>query len=254
MPENTIEWIISQPDEFRYQLLDRMRMDCDYHLGNGQIYGSHLWARNEREQIELMKLIWISLPEKPEWLSWEQIEEYEKKMCTPAIEGFTGKYRFLDNFFLCQITFYGLEFTSVEAAFQAAKCKDTELRTKFCSLSPSDAKHLGRTVELRPDWEQKKVLIMNNLLIHKFHENPVLRKKLVSTGVTPLIATNTRHDNYWGDCACPLCRREIGQNMLGELLMDIRKSYTAMCGPEDTKYRTKVILGEDEENPTFLKW
>ena len=246
MQENTIGWILSQPGVFRYQLLGRMEMDCDYHLGNGQIYGSHLWAGNERDQIELMKLIWISLPQKPEWLSWVQIEEYEKKMCTPTIEGFTGEYSFLSNFYPCHITFYGYKFASVEAAFQAAKCKDTELRTKFCSLSPSDAKRLGRTVELRPDWEQKKVLIMNNLLIHKFHENPELRKRLEATGITPLVETNNWHDNFWGNCTCPRCRQEIGQNMLGRLLMNTRKSYTAMCGPEDTKYRTKVILGEDE--------
>lgn len=34
-----------------------------------------------------------------------------------TINGFQGEYRFLSNFYPCQITFYGLTFTSVEAAF-----------------------------------------------------------------------------------------------------------------------------------------
>ena len=65
----------SWDDRFRYMLLDRMRMDCDYFLGNGQIYGNHLWAGN-------MKALWESFPVdgKPEWLTMEQILNYEQEM------------------------------------------------------------------------------------------------------------------------------------------------------------------------------
>ena len=37
-------------------------------------------------------------------------------------------------------------------AFQAAKCP--ERMQEFCGLSPQKAKRLGRSVELRPDWER----------------------------------------------------------------------------------------------------
>ena len=69
-------------DRFRYMLLDRMRSDCDYFLGNGQIYGNHLWAGNVTGQIGYMKALWESFPEdgKPEWLTMEQILNYEKEM------------------------------------------------------------------------------------------------------------------------------------------------------------------------------
>ena len=50
-------------DRFRYMLLDRMRSDCDYFLGNGQIYGNHLWAENVTDQIGYMKALWNSFPE-----------------------------------------------------------------------------------------------------------------------------------------------------------------------------------------------
>ena len=245
MSEYTIEWILSRDDRFRYQLLDRMKMDCNYYLGNGQLYGNHLWAGNAKDQIQYMKDIWNSLSEKPEWLTWAQIEEYEKKMCTESISGFSGEYQFLSNFYPCRVSFYGLQFSSVEAAFQAAKCRDQQRRAEFCDLSAADAKRLGQTVALRPDWEQRKVIIMNHLLVHKFHENPELREQLVATGGATLIEANTWHDNFWGNCTCARCECIEGRNTLGKLLMDIRKYYTAICGPDDTKFSMKLYSDED---------
>jgi len=79
--------ILSRDKTFRYQLLDRMRADCNYYLGNGRIFGHNLWAGNVPEQIAHMKAIWESFSgeegeEKPEWLTWEQIEDYERQMIT----------------------------------------------------------------------------------------------------------------------------------------------------------------------------
>ena len=69
-------------DQFRYMLLDRMRSDCDYYLGNGRCYGNHLWAGNETDQIAYMKAIWASFPDdaKPEWLSMNDILTLEQRM------------------------------------------------------------------------------------------------------------------------------------------------------------------------------
>ena len=67
---------------FRYMMLDRLRQDCNYYLGYGNRSRSSLWAGNERDQIETMKAIWNTFPEEdtPEWLTWEDILEFEKKM------------------------------------------------------------------------------------------------------------------------------------------------------------------------------
>lgn len=67
--------------EFEYQLLDRLRMDCDYYLGNGGHYAKHLWAGNEEEQIAKMREIYNKLIIKPEWLTEEDIDRYEEEMC-----------------------------------------------------------------------------------------------------------------------------------------------------------------------------
>lgn len=66
--------------KFNYMLLSRLQMDCDYFLGNGNRYEKNLWAGNVDDQIDMMKKIWNGFEEKPEWLSMEQIEDYERKM------------------------------------------------------------------------------------------------------------------------------------------------------------------------------
>lgn len=66
--------------EYKYNLLSRMEQDCKYYLQHP--HENHLWAGNVEEHIEDMKKIYNSFPEeeKPEWLSMEEIETYEKEM------------------------------------------------------------------------------------------------------------------------------------------------------------------------------
>jgi hypothetical protein len=72
--------------EFKYQLLDRLKSDCEYFLKAGNRNEKHLWAGNVDDQIAKMKELWNSLEEKPEWLSMEDIENYEKEMKQDTVE------------------------------------------------------------------------------------------------------------------------------------------------------------------------
>lgn len=76
------EWNLNGDDRFRYQMLSRLQMDCDYYLGNGNHFAGHLWADGEKEQVEIMKHLYNSFSDidKPEWISMEDIEGYEKEM------------------------------------------------------------------------------------------------------------------------------------------------------------------------------
>lgn len=76
----SIEGITKREPRFRYMLLNRMQMDCEYFLGCGCRSAKVLWAGDVDKQIEYMKAIWNSLDEKPEWLTMEQIVELEKQM------------------------------------------------------------------------------------------------------------------------------------------------------------------------------
>ena len=77
------DWLAKSEPRFRYQLLDRLRQDCNYYFGNGGKNPKNLWAGDETIQIKTMKDIWNSFPDedKPEWLTWEEILNYEKRMC-----------------------------------------------------------------------------------------------------------------------------------------------------------------------------
>lgn len=74
-------WAKYEP-RFRYMMLSRMKQDCDYYLGNGNRSTNHLWAEDEISQIANMKALWHSFPEedKPEWLTWGELLEYERRM------------------------------------------------------------------------------------------------------------------------------------------------------------------------------
>lgn len=63
-----------------YALLDRLRSDNEYFLGMGNRSEKHLWAGNVEDQIAKMRELWNGLEEKPEWLTEEQIDDYERRM------------------------------------------------------------------------------------------------------------------------------------------------------------------------------
>jgi len=65
---------------FNYRLLGRLQQDCEYYLGNGNRTKKHLWAGDEVEQIAKMKELYEGLPEKPMWISLQDIERYEAAM------------------------------------------------------------------------------------------------------------------------------------------------------------------------------
>lgn len=65
---------------FYYSLLDRCVSDCKYFLGNGNRCEKHLYGKSVKVHIAIMKDIYYKLPQKPEWLTMEEINEYEKQM------------------------------------------------------------------------------------------------------------------------------------------------------------------------------
>ena len=79
----TIKDVTSRDEKFRYQLLDRLKQDCNYFLGYGNRHEGSLWAGNTKDHVAVMQALWDSLPEKPEWLTKEQLADYASKMLEP---------------------------------------------------------------------------------------------------------------------------------------------------------------------------
>jgi hypothetical protein len=75
------DWSKHEP-RFRYMMLDRLRQDCDYSLNRCDGSEEVLWAKDKKAQIENMKALWRTFPEKdtPEWLTWEDIRKWGLQM------------------------------------------------------------------------------------------------------------------------------------------------------------------------------
>lgn len=146
---------------------------------------------------------------------WEKYAVHNDK----EIKGFFGEFRWLSNFWKLEypIIYDSNKYFYVENAFMAAKSLDRGEREKFVSLKPSEAKKLGRTIQLRPDWESVKYDFMFLFNYQKFVTNIDLKQKLLDTGDRYLEETN-----HWGDQIWGVDIQKGGANNLGKILMRVR--------------------------------
>ena len=129
------------------------------------------------------------------------------------------KGTFLSNFYENGVRYEGLWYRNAESAFQAAKCTNKIDKVKFQNLTGAQAKALGKTVQLRDDWNEVKVRVMYEVLCAKFEAQEILRIWLLETGDQEIVEGNSWGDTFWGVC------NGKGQNQLGKLLMGIREEY-----------------------------
>lgn len=135
------------------------------------------------------------------------------------ITSFSDQYRFLSNFYRLQggVVYGDRTYPTVEHAYQASKTVHiSERRLIQQTLSPGEAKRLGRKVRMRPEFEDMKVTIMLKLVRQKF-KNPFLANILVATGDRILIEGNDWGDQFWGESPVG-----VGENKLGKILMKVR--------------------------------
>ena len=120
-------------------------------------------------------------------------------------------------------------FKCVETAFQAFK--DPSRVSEFIDLGGVDARKLGKTVNMRPDWEEVKVQVMRYVVYEKFEQNPELRERL-SKIQGDIIEEGKYPDNkFWG------VYNGVGENQLGKILMDVRKlALTFYCLVVGSRY------------------
>jgi len=108
-----------------------------------------------------------------------------------------------------------------EHYFQAMKFHDKAEREKIRKAnSPMKAAVLGRDrkKKLRRDWESAKIGVMREAVMAKFSQHDELRELLINTGDAKIVE-HTENDSYWGDGG-----NGKGRNMLGQILMEVRKA------------------------------
>jgi ribA/ribD-fused uncharacterized protein len=150
-----------------------------------------------------------------------------QKAIMTRIDRFDGEYFFLSNFYPADVSYSGVDYPTIEHAFQAAKTLDPEERSLvFKSGSPGAAKRLGRKVKMRGDWDSIKFGIMEELIRQKFTRYPDLRQLLLDTGDVEIIEGNTWGDRLWG-MTIDKSGQYVGQNHLGKILMKVREELRA---------------------------
>ena len=129
-------------------------------------------------------------------------------------------YGCFSNFAHYEFELDGKVWKTSEHYFQSQKFSGTEYEEEIRLLdSPMKVAQIGRNRELplRKDWEQAKDDVMRRAVYAKFSQNKEIRDVLISTGQEVLVE-KTSNDYYWG------CGTDgNGQNMLGKILMEVRK-------------------------------
>ncbi len=127
----------------------------------------------------------------------------------------------LDNFSSFKVLYRGYLYSTLEEAYQTSKFIETapEVAEQIkCSHSAHEAQQIAMANKhlLRPDWDEIKIRIMEDLLRLKLEQNPYVKKKLLETQ-NYLIVEDSPKDSFWG-----WGENRDGKNMLGTLWMKLR--------------------------------
>jgi ribA/ribD-fused uncharacterized protein len=137
----------------------------------------------------------------------------------------TGEYGFLSNLYKRPIIFEGKKFSCSEEAYQYGKPKDKAVAEWLVSAPKphlcAAAAHSLFVFDVKSDWKDIKIDRMRQVLRAKFSQHKDLADKLTDTGDAMLIEESNM-DAFWG-----IGKKSNGKNMLGVLLMEIRKE---LCG------------------------
>lgn len=129
-----------------------------------------------------------------------------------------------DSFAPFQIEWRGKLYPTAEHAYQAAHFSNNpELaeQVRACR-SPKAAQEFANAYSDQddPDWSNKKLDVMEDILRHKLEQHPYICDVLAATGNKLLVETNDT-DSFWG-----WGKDHAGQNHLGKLWMKLRDEQT----------------------------
>lgn len=151
------------------------------------------------------------------------------------IDHFAGPYRMLSNFWDARNSRPGrnaepyavsFEWTGhmrswwTEVLFAAAKAKHAKDRERILAAGPTEAKRLGRQIQLIDGWDDRKYMVMERCTANKFCGRGAEQAMLLGTGHADLVEGTYWRDRVWGvDLLDP---ERPGTNWLGCILMNHR--------------------------------
>lgn len=138
-----------------------------------------------------------------------------------AVGFYDREFYIFSNFAATEIVYDDITYPTTEHAYQALKFRETNpdiFRMILETPSPHEAKKLAARARRHqdPEWESKKLEVMEALLRKKLKRHSYVAKKLLQTsGHT--IYEDSPYDSYWG-----IGKDGSGENHLGKLWMKLR--------------------------------
>jgi ribA/ribD-fused uncharacterized protein len=129
------------------------------------------------------------------------------------------EYYVFSNFSAFAIEWKDKFWMTSEHAYQAEKFEDEAIREEIRNArSAHDSKKIAEKYEgqVRSDWSETKLVVMEQILRAKLAQQPYVMKKLLESKGRTLVEDSWR-DAYWG-----WGPNKDGENHLGKLWMKIR--------------------------------
>lgn len=158
---------------------------------------------------------------------------------------FSSQWTPLSNMATAYFLYDGTLFSTSEQCFQYSKAifeSEDDLANEILILSDAyECKKKGAEVETSEEWLAKRDELMSNIIREKFTQNDDMLSTLLSTGAATLYEATT--DHYWGIGSTLFSKDTYqetskGQNRLGLLLMELRKSLDDDCASPDLTGQT----------------
>lgn len=168
--------------------------------------GALVYFRQRREE----KRRWETTP--PPW--------NDNRVNSPSVVRFDkhdGGHPYLSNDYSAPILIDGQTYPTVEHAYWALATNDPDIREQIIKApTPREARNLGRSAQLCPNWSIVRLAIMLRLVREKFRQHPDLAAQLIATGDGRLInGADISMSRYW-------CSTHEGRDWLGRILELVR--------------------------------
>ena len=146
--------------------------------------------------------------------------------------------KWLSTFFKANpFQFNDFTFSTVEHAYHSQKMDNSDPKYKDYAqqftedITPEEAKALGskktfdeNELELRPDWDEVRLQLMEDISRAYYMANSKMKKKLIDTGDKVLLHKGPRIDSFWG------IKKDGGFNHHGKILMKLRNEFKSLTG------------------------
>ncbi len=133
------------------------------------------------------------------------------------------------NFSSFAVEWKGRRWQTSEHAYQASHFLETApelVEQIFAAMSAHEAFKIAKAnVDKVPkDWEERKIVIMEEIVRHKLEQNPYILHKLIQTGDREIVEDSPK-DDFWG-----WGEKRNGRNELGKIWMRLRDEFMGLNG------------------------